>query len=104
DQEGFTSFAEVQTMTAQHLRAYLDTASSLFDELEGDAERYVRVVGCEAFESTCLEEFVTRFGRLVYRRDLVQEEVDELVAAALANATDAADQIRYATEVLLVSP
>lgn len=104
DQEGFTSFADVQTMTAQHLRAYFDTATALFDDLVSDTERYASVVGCQPNEASCLTEFVTRFGRLAFRRDLSEEEVTALTTAATSHASDADDQIRYATEALLVSP
>ncbi len=104
DQEGFTSFADVQSVTAQHLRAYLDTASALADDLEGDPERFAQVVGCDPSDANCLAEFVKRFGRLAFRRDLSDEESQELTAAAVTYAGDVNDQIRYAMEAILVSP
>lgn len=102
-QDGFTSFSEVQSISAQHLRAYLDTATALFDELNGDPLRMEQVVGCDPLETSCLSSFVTSFGRLAYRRALTTEEVTELVQAATTHALDAVDQIRYATQALLTS-
>ncbi len=104
DRHGFTSFSELQTVTAQHLRAYLDTAGALFDDMAADTARFGAVVGCASDESGCLPGFIERFGRLAFRRTLSPEEVSGLQSAAVTNAADAADQLRYATEALLASP
>lgn len=104
DRHGFTSFAELQTVTAQHLKAYLDTAGLLFDELVAESSRFNAVVGCVPGDADCLSDFIKRFGRLAFRRTLTAEEVSVLASAAETNAENATDQIRYAVEALLASP
>lgn len=104
EQEGFTTFSDVQPITPQNLRAYLDTATAMFEALEADPARYDSVVGCDATEGDCLANFTSSFGRLAFRRPLTPDELDALTTAATENATDAADRIRYVTEALLVSP
>lgn len=103
-QEGFTSFAETQSVTAGHLRGYWDTASAQFDDLLGDPARSDAVLGCQPGSAECLEEFVTQFGRLAYRRTLSTDEVTSLLNDATSYALDAEDQFRYVVEALLVSP
>lgn len=104
EKEGFTSFSEVQQIEVGHIRAYLDTAAELFSDLVTDSARLSSVVGCEPGEANCLADFVSRFGRLAYRRALTTEESSALVAAASASATDATEQIGFAVEALLASP
>jgi hypothetical protein len=103
-QEGFTSFSEVQTITAQHLRAYWDTAVGLFDDLAAEPARRDLVIGCDTTSSTCLRDFATRMGRLAFRRDLTTEELDALTLDALTHGVDLDDQFRYLGEALLISP
>lgn len=103
-QEGFTTISAVQSMTAQHLRAYLDTATSLFEDLAADEARFDRVVGCDPeSDAACLTNFTRRFGRLAYRRTLTDDEVNKLTAQATEHALDPLDQIRYLTEAVLIS-
>jgi hypothetical protein len=103
DQEGFRTIASIQTVSAQHLRAYIDRAHGLADELMADATRRARVLGCEPTASGCLRAFVGRFGRLAYRRPLETVEQDTIVNRATADALDATDQFRFAIEVMLSS-
>jgi hypothetical protein len=103
-QEGFTSFAEAQSVTAGHLRGYWDTATALFDDLLDDPARQAGVLGCELGSAECLQSFVAEFGRLAYRRTLGGEEITSLVNDATTYALDEEDQFRYAAEALLVSP
>lgn len=103
-EHGFSSFAEAQSVTAGHLRAYWDTATALFDELLAAPARRDAVIGCAAGAAGCVESFVTEFGRLAYRRDLTADEVSSLVSDATSFALDAEDQLRYVAEALLVSP
>lgn len=101
--DGFKTFAEVQTVSAQHLRAYLDMAIELNDNLWADAARRGKVLGCALEAADCLRSFVTRFGKLAYRRPLDAAEVTSLVARAERDAVDLADRFRFATEVMLTS-
>jgi hypothetical protein len=102
--DGFRSFAEVQTMSAQHLRGYLDKAAELTDAMLADSARRAKVLGCAPDTADCVRTFVTRFGKLAYRRALTSSEVDGIATRATQDALDAEDRVRYATEVLLTSP
>jgi hypothetical protein len=102
--DGFRTYSALQTISAQHLRAYLEKAKTLADELLLDGARRTKVLGCEVAAAGCLKTFVTRFGKLSYRRPLETAEVDGVVNRATANALDATDQFRYAIESLLTAP
>jgi hypothetical protein len=104
EKDGFQTFAEVQTVSAQHVRAYLDKATSLSDAMWADARQRARVVGCEPEAADCLRSFVGRFGTLAYRRPLEAAEVTDLVTRAERDALDVPDRFRLAIEVLLTSP
>jgi hypothetical protein len=104
EKDGFKVFTEVQTVSAQHLRGYLAKAQELGAALMADATRRARVLGCEPDAPACLRDFVTRFGRLAYRRALSQIEIDSLVARAETDALDTADRFRFVLEVMLTSP
>jgi len=101
---GFTVYAEHQTLSAQHLRGYLDVASRMAEELLGDAKRRLAVIGCELSAQSCLPEFVARFGRLAYRRPLSAAEVNGVVTTAREDSVDASESFLFAIEALLVSP
>jgi hypothetical protein len=104
DKDGFKTFAELQTVSSQHVRAYLDKAHELADALMSDAERRQKVLGCEPTASGCLTSFTTSFGRLAYRRALSADEVTALTTRATADALDSSDQFRFVIEALLSSP
>jgi hypothetical protein len=101
--DGF-EIAATQAVSALHLRGYLEKATSLASDLLADTPRRASVLGCEPTAPTCLESFVSSFGRLAYRRPLEAGEVSAIVDAATEHATDTQDQFRYAFEVLLTSP
>ncbi|MET0593423.1 MAG: DUF1592 domain-containing protein [Polyangiaceae bacterium] len=102
--DGFRTYSALQTVSAQHLRAYLDRAKTLADELLADTARRTKVLGCDIAATGCLKTAVTRLGKLAYRRPLETAEVDGVANRAIANALDATDQFRYAIESLLTSP
>jgi hypothetical protein len=102
--DGFRTFADVQAVSAQHLRSYADTAKELADGLLSDSTRRARVVGCDASSASCLRDFVARFGKLAFRRPLASDELDVLVARVEENALDTDDRIRFAIQSLLISP
>jgi hypothetical protein len=104
DKDGFKTFAEVQTISAQHVRAYLDNAHELAGALMADSARSAKVIGCAPSATDCLATFTARFGRLAYRRALSAEEVTALTTRAAADALDATDQFRFVIEALLSSP
>ena len=104
NKDGFKTFAVLQAVSAQHLRGYLEVATRLADELLVDTQRRSKVIGCKLDAADCLPAFITRFGRLAYRRTLDATEVSALAKAAMDNALDVNDRYRYAIESVLVSP
>ncbi len=104
EQEGFTTFSALQSVSAAHLRAYLETVSVLFDDLAEDEARLDSVIGCEFESPNCLETFAMRFGRRAYRRALSETELADLMALAEEHGNDAMDQFRYVAQALLISP
>ena len=104
EKDGFKVFAEVQTVSAQHLRSYLAKAQELGTALMADTKRRTTVLGCEPSASGCLKSFVTRFGRLAYRRALTTEEIDALVTRAERDALDVNDRYQFVIEVMLTAP
>lgn len=101
--DGF-EISATQAVSALHLRGYMEKATSLASDLLTDTARRASVLGCEPSAPSCLETFVTRFGRLAFRRPLETTEVSAIVGAATEHGTDAEDRFRYAFEVLLTSP
>ncbi|MFZ5893680.1 MAG: DUF1592 domain-containing protein [Myxococcota bacterium] len=104
EKDGFKVFAAVQTVSAAHLRGYLAKAQELAAALMTDTARRSKVLGCEPSATDCLRNFVTRFGRLAYRRALTQAEVDGLVTRAERDALDVNDRFQFAIEVMLTAP
>lgn len=101
---GFRTYAELQTMSAENLRAYLDLAGGFADALFEDAARRATVVGCELASEDCLETFVRTFGKLAYRRPLEALEVTSIATAARSAALDSEDSYKFVIEALLSSP
>lgn len=101
---GFTTYADLQGVSAQHLRSYWEAAELLADDLLADEERAARVIGCDQEDATCLPGFVERFGRLAFRRTLEEAERDAFTSAAEQNALDVPDRYRFVIEALLLSP
>lgn len=102
--EGFTTFVEVQTVSAQHLRSYASLARELADALLADPARQRAVVGCPLTGAGCLTQFAKSFGRLAYRRPLEAQELSDLTSRAVTHALDGTDQFRYLIQALLISP
>jgi hypothetical protein len=103
--DGFrTSAADQPVMDHQLLRAYLDRAKALATELLADSARRGTVIGCETTASDCLAAFVSRFGRLAFRRPLDATEVSAITTRATTVGADTNDQYRFAIEALLTSP
>ena len=100
---GFRTFAEYQTMSAENLRAYMDRASQLAADLLSDQQRKTQVIGCDTANEDCLADFVTRFGKLAYRRPLEENEVDEITSAAIQWANEGEDRFAFALEAMLSS-
>lgn len=104
DRDGFRTLSALHTLSAQHLRAFVDVAANQAKTLMQDAARRERVLGCAPTAADCLRTFIARFGELAYRRPVSASEVDALVAQARMVGLDQNDQFQFAIEALLSSP
>lgn len=100
----FKTVASVQTVQASHLNGYISVATELAEALMNDAGRRSQVLGCDYNNPSCLPEFVSRFGRLAYRRPLTADESNRIADFAFQNSDSTADQFVLALQVLLSSP
>jgi hypothetical protein len=82
-------------------------AETLSAQLFDDESARQSLVGCDAAQSACREEFVTRFGRRLFRRPLSDDERTRYLAL-LAEATEATEDgwlgLRVVMSALLQSP
>jgi hypothetical protein len=102
--KNFRTVAELQTVSAQHLRGYADVGAELATALLTDETRRSQVIGCALDEESCLAEFTERFGRLAYRRALTEEEASALLTRAMEFAEGPEDTFTFVIEALLTSP
>ncbi len=89
------------------LMDHLNTVSE--EVAAGAVQRHRQLLPCalaDLSRGSCLRDFLTRFGRRVWRRPLTTEEVIRLqvVYTVAAEATDAANGLRILLKALLLSP
>ncbi|HEU4412138.1 MAG TPA: DUF1592 domain-containing protein [Polyangiaceae bacterium] len=73
-------------LPATAVAQYEASAEAIALAVVGDPATYTTVVGCDAATPKCLATFVSRFGRLAWRRPLADDEVARVVAAGRASA------------------
>jgi hypothetical protein len=103
-----TSFAG---LTASQMEIYQKTAAQAANQVFNERNRHF-LVPCEpkdekAADEACARSFLSSVGRLVYRRPLTQERLDEFVNEADASATKLKDfyaGLGTALEGVLLSP
>ncbi len=100
---GFNGVAEAQTVTSLLVEAYLSAAETLADRASADLEG---LLGCDAMEADCVEDFVARFGGLAYRRPVTEGEAARLVKVFEwgRDNLNLSEGIQMVLEVLLQSP
>jgi len=101
---GFTTVAELQSVSAQHVGVYVDSAEALARALMANAARREKVVGCDISQDTCLDDFLKRFGARTFRRPLEADELTSLRSRALELAEDESDRFVVAITALLSAP
>lgn len=96
DFKGFRTVAALQNVTTEHLRAYQSEAdklaAALFEDSPEAAARRDAVLGCDPEVNTCLNDFITRFGRVAYRRAVTDAERTDLMTLADAGGTSTKDR------------
>lgn len=102
--EGFRNQVELQGMTLAHVTEYLDAAEAIAADVFADPTLRDAIVTCDLSESSCLEGYVERIGRLVHRRPLGPDQVAALQQLAIdVGGSDPADRGRVVIEALLQS-
>ena len=90
---GFDNNAEVETISNVHADRYSQGAETLARAVLSTPARRTSVFGCDpSTGATCLQTFIQRFGRRLYRRPLSADEVSgylKLAAAADPATPDA---------------
>lgn len=82
-------------------------ADSISAALFDDATARMKLVGCDAIDASCADGFVTRFGRLIFRRPLTDSERDRYLVLLHDATTLTADPwlgLRVVTSAWLQSP
>ncbi len=104
---GFSNSAELQAMSPLHVYKYGAAAHAAVSVAMSTPQRRLATVGCDPQASPpCVEQFLTRFGLLAFRRPLTSIELDELVNAAHAESTstDTGAGLAVVLEAMLQSP
>jgi Protein of unknown function (DUF1592)/Protein of unknown function (DUF1588)/Protein of unknown function (DUF1595)/Protein of unknown function (DUF1585)/Protein of unknown function (DUF1587) len=108
---GLTSIAAADlSLPPSAAFAYEDSARAVAQAAVRDPEALARVLPCAPSgpnDVGCYRQFVARFGRLAWRRPLLEIEVERIAGIALAAATvytDAHAGLEYAISALLQSP
>lgn len=106
-----TSLAAAQLSLSQPVTEQFEkSAMSLAESLAKDTARRAKVVGCTpagAADEACMRSFITNFGRRVFRRPLVAEEVELYFGVgknAMTTLSDFWGGVQYSLAALLQSP
>lgn len=102
--DNFKTIASVQTVQVSHLNGYIAVATEQAEALMQASGRREQVLGCNYTEANCLGDFVTRFGRLAYRRPLTGEEYSRILGQINISSDSTQDQFVLAIQLLLSSP
>lgn len=102
--DNFKTFADIQNVQASHINGYISVATEQAEALMQSATRRDKVLGCNYTASSCLEQFVGRFGRLAYRRPLTAEESNRVLGQVAIASESVSDQYIMAIQLLLSSP
>lgn len=97
-------------ISADHLKAYFDIAVGVADAATTGARLTTLAGTCAAttpLSTSCLNEFLTKFGTRAFRRPLSEEELAEFRDVALGDsprAATSAEALRNVVVVMLMSP
>lgn len=100
----FKTVASVQGVQVSHLNGYISVATEQAESLMGSAERRDAVLGCDYTDESCLDSFISAFGRLAFRRPLTAEEIERISQFSFSNSVSNRDQFVLAMQLLLTSP
>jgi hypothetical protein len=109
--EGFAKVGSSRvSISLNGVEKYERAAEAATSQVFEDAARRSAFVGCTpsgVSDNVCLESFVTRFGRLAFRRPLSDEERERYTTLGSSIATKLGDPVsalRLTTKALLLSP
>ncbi|MDX2053974.1 MAG: DUF1592 domain-containing protein [Polyangiaceae bacterium] len=104
---GFDNNAEVVDISVEHASQYLNQAERIAGAVVADPKRRDKVIGCSlegTARAACLQDFVSRFGRLAYRRPLTVEENSAFLALAQSPGPSPYSGAQLVIEAVLQSP
>jgi hypothetical protein len=105
---GLTAIGATTTaISARGTELLEQAADQALTRIFADAARRTALTGCEPTQSSCLQGFISRFGRRAWRRPMVQAEVSRYVAVAQVGATKLGDPwvgLKFGVMALLQSP
>ncbi len=103
----FNIGASTTTLSELGTQQYEEAADAITQQIFGDAERRLALVGCEpeAPGDACVEGFLEDFGRRAYRRPLLPDELSRWTQVSVDLALpDAWEGLRLAVAGMLQSP
>lgn len=103
---GFDNESSRLVVSKQTAREIDATASSLAAALNGPALAGILPCAATAPDRACASEFVTRYGKLLFRRPLAADESERYLAFydQAASTTDFASAIGWVTRALVMAP
>ena len=106
---GFDNIAASLTITDASARIYQAAAESLAAEAANpNGAEYARLVTCQPVESNkndpCLDEVAANFAYYAWRRPVTADDVNDIVQAARANATDFPSAVANVVSYALLAP
>ena len=106
---GFDNIAASLTITDASARVYQAAAESLgLEAADPNGAEYARLVTCEPVASdkndACLNEVAAKFAYYAWRRPVTADDVNDIVQAARANATDFPSAVSNVVSYTLLAP
>jgi hypothetical protein len=104
---GFDDIATAYSVSGFHAARYLDLAEQVAAALVTDSARLAAFAGCDptAGDATCVDSFVSAFGRRAWRRVLVDDEKQALLQLYADTADPGpADGVSAVVAAMLQSP
>jgi len=99
--------AGVTSVSPWGTERYEDAAYLIAEQALADDAWRTETVGCATFDASCVDDFLTSFGRRAYRRPLTDDEIDRLRIVIELVESDSGDfdlGLQYGIAAMLQSP
>lgn len=108
---GFATVGAGSVVTSSSgVQKYQAAIDSALDQVFADNTKRAALIGCtpqNPLDKSCAQSFLTKFGRLAWRRSLTQAQLDRYTTLAQSSASALSDPyagLRWAASALLQSP